>query len=1153
MKRLVSTLGALCALVALIFGLATETLSKDAPGHTRTNRLNKITGTPASTLININNVAGWIKNDGESANNFATGNSGVFFPRGTAAAIFQDGIVWGGRVNDGGSQVLRVGGQTYSSGMVGGRIISPGVAADPNAPDVRIYRVRKNFHTADLTQDAAEVNNVGTLSVSSAQITVVRDQYRADWIAWPASQGAPFYDADGDGAYTPGFNTDGSPKLSPLAGETFDPAKHADEPGIANADQVIWFVCNDLNPGVTNALYGSNPIGLELQVTLWGYDRTDPLANVYFKKFTFIYKGTATTPSNATITDMFVAQWSDPDLGNFGDDFVGCDTSLSMAYVYNSAAVDNQYAAFGLAPPAMGYDFLQGPIVAGAPTDTAVFGLQKRPGFRNLPMTAAFYFSAGGLYTDPPFSYEGAIQWYNLLRGLTPIDGTPFTHPATGSQQTKFWLDGDPVTGSGRVDGVIDGPADRRFGLCSGPITMALGDTQEVVVGVLGGIAANYLQSISVMKNNDVAVQNAYNDLFDLPTAPPSPKLAIVELDQKLILDWGFDDAAVHLSEDFNRKGYTFQGYNLYQLPSASATLSQAIKLGTFDVADGVRTIFDDVFNPSLGIIERIIKQTGTDAGVRRLLEISRDQFRSFPLVNGQRYYFAVTSYGYNPDPTALTHALESSLQIVTAIPQSPKPGDILRSSYGDTIATVVHTGPSDGFVQAIVTDPRVVTGHVYRVVFDTVTGGGTIWHFDNTTTSQRKLQNQVNQSGDELYNTVDGLQIKVFGAPNDTKDIQHVANPSGPLVPLTYAAWGCDFNGWCFPTTLVGPTGPNNPGAVVAFPEADWGGGQWGIHTGGIVSDNSYSGRFVPRVFRNDNFDRFVPYDFELRFTAAGGSAWLAFTSGNVITVPFEIWNIGINTPTDPSDDYRMIPWVNDEDGNNAFNLQQVDHGVSGGDNDPYTDWIYWYNPTNKSPGEAGYQNEFVARGAAYDGTDGAGNDHLEVMARVVLANWNGGSVSDPTWPANVNSVMPATGNIIRIVSTKPNQPFADEFVISTANYAASYSATAAKTDVTKINVFPNPYYGFNRAETSKFARFVTFNHMPQRAEIRVFNLAGALVKSIMKDDNTQFTTWDLTNSSGLPVASGLYIVYVNMPDLGVTKTLKVIVIQEQQFLDFF
>jgi len=127
------------------------------------------------------------------------------------------------------------------------------------------------------------------------------------------------------------------------------------------------------------------------------------------------------------------------------------------------------------------------------------------------------------------------------------------------------------------------------------------------------------------------------------------------------------------------------------------------------------------------------------------------------------------------------------------------------------------------------------------------------------------------------------------------------------------------------------------------------------------------------------------------------------------------------------------------------------------------------------------------------------------------------------------------------------------------------SASFSAAKTEIEKINVFPNPYYGVNRAELTRFQREVKFNHLPAYTKIRVFNLAGILVRTLERritraDDPhspTQFMTWDLTNEDGLPVASGMYIAYLELKDvdgndLG-TKTLKLMIVQEQQYLDSY
>lgn len=1104
----------------------------------------KLTGSgPFATLVNINNVAMWIRHDGFSARNPSTGNSGVYFPRGTSTAIFADGLIWGGNVRDGGSQVLRVGGQTYQVGTVGGRIIVKGVAEDPAGESVRIYRVRRDWETADLRQDAAELAEKALGSVTPAEIEAVRAQYKKDWLEWPWEKGAPYYDRDGDGKYTPDPNG------------KYDPSK--DEPGLADADQVVWFVMNDLNSTQTQSFLGSDPIGLEVQTTLWGYARTDPLGNVIFKKFRYIYKGTSGAAPDSRIEDFYVGQWSDPDLGDYSDDYEGCDTLLSLGYVYNASGEDANYRTFGLKPPAAGYDFLQGPMVDGIAgqdlnkngvddaADYAVFNLQRvGPGKINLPMTSWIYFAAGGTYSDPPFSYVGAGQWYNLLRGLTPVDGTPFVYPGA-TEPTKYWLSGDPITGTGYVDGVIDQPGDRRMMASTGPFTMTLGDTQEVVVALLCGIGTSNLSSVSVLKNVDIAVQRAYDDLFDLPKAPPAPKLKISELDRQLVLDWGSDESAVRATEDFNRKGYTFQGYNVYQLPSASSSFDQAIRLATYDIQDAVRTIYDDVFNVSTGIIERIIKQRGTDSGIKRELVINTDAIRNSPLANGQRYYFAVTAYGYNPSEQALTHALESPLQIVTAVPQAPQPGIRYSTRYGDKVRiTNINPGKkSDGEVTVTVVDPKSITGKPYRVTFENIQttfvyhGTDTVvtpilnWFvIRDTGATADTLRQGVNQGpivvidpgnhddippkygNDFDYPIVDGLFITVKGPP--------------PLINEERTTWtGTEW--W---------TGDYHELAVLGFQLGGPGAAKLNYMATTAYDMTNYLGAV------NSKLDPSEYVDIEFRFGEGGSLTQKAYQyhrgasaieSGSqykylgYVDVPFQVFDV-----SDPNNPRQLNVAWRDQNRNAQW--------------DPNRD----------------LEIIFVAK-STYDGntpttygtTVGSSVDNLVNSGRgrggdvMFIAEWFTG-LDGP----GVEGIRAST---IRI---SPNYVNSSQDVFAfTAPAAPSYSTSTAKADVEKINVFPNPYYGFNKAETNRFQKFVSFNHLPPGDwRIRIFNLAGTLVRyidptSAGQSTTSQFATWDLNNQSGLPVASGIYIAHIEIPKLGAEKILKIVIIQEQQILDFY
>lgn len=157
----------------------------------------------------------------------------------------------------------------------------------------------------------------------------------------------------------------------------------------------------------------------------------------------------------------------------------------------------------------------------------------------------------------------------------------------------------------------------------------------------------------------------------------------------------------------------------------------------------------------------------------------------------------------------------------------------------------------------------------------------------------------------------------------------------------------------------------------------------------------------------------------------------------------------------------------------------------------------------------------------------------------------------AEATWVLVFYGTNYTVGDQLEVDYPNPIQIGVDTYTFKVPS--ATYTVAKAKNDLNAINVFPNPYYGVNSEEINKYNRFVTFTHLPPRATIRVFNLAGVLVQTIVKDDQTQFTRWNLNNQSNLPVASGLYIAYIDMPDLGSTKILKIAIIQEQQILDRF
>ena len=1087
---------------------------------------------PDGTLMNINNISMWIYANGESAFN-PDGDWGVIYPRGTAGVVFADGLIWGGKVKDGSIPEIRVGGQTYGAGTVGGIIASEGV---PVFED-RIWRVRRDYATADLVLDAAEVNQIAVPDVNEGHIDALRAQYRADWREWPAEKGAPFYDAGNDGLYNPEFTTDVDGFQVPVL------YPEADEPGIANADQVVWLAANDLDSTTVLKLYGSPPIGLEMQLTLWGYKRADALGNVIFKQYRLIYKGTENTPLDARIDSMHFAQWSDPDLGSFGDDLVGCDILLDLGYVYNSSTQDQEFGKFNLPPPAVGYDILGGPIVPGS-FNEAIFDLKKRLGFRNLPMTTFAFYGAGGQDSDPTLggNYNGTLQWWNLLRGSRPRPETPpqpWVDPTT-AQITKFRVPGDPVTGIGWIDA---NPGTRRLLFASGPFNLSLGDTNEINIALVGGLGGDRLLSITAMKHYARVAQQTFDNLFEMPKPPPTPSLTATELDGEILLNWSNSQTSVESVEQWREVGFRFEGYNVYQLQSPFPFLVDATKLATFDLKNEVTTIIQPQFDPKSAAVLDVPVQIGTNSGLFRTMLIQRDEIQGFPrpLVNGQEYYFAVTSYSFNPDPQAAIKSLESPPAIVTVKPQWQKPGETLSAVMGDTLPVVHSDGVSDGKVFPVVIDPTKLTGDSYQVIFQG-SDDDRVWHLINSSSGDTLLKDQTNQSGDDNYLIVDGFTPIVMGSPRDFKSFQLVANAAGAIEPPLAAA----FASQGFPT----------PGSADPSPAGQANGQRWAIHTGADAASSAGGARgsysaFLSRSLRGNNFNRVLPFDWEMRFTSRGSWAVKAFRTGELLKVPFELWNIGVNTPDDPSDDYRLIPWFLELSAlgflepDSSYGLTPNDHPASGQDDDPYTQWIYWRIPAehlDNLPGETGYNNYLAAIDTAdVTGYGSYGVDGSEAFARMVLICWNCDDVSDGALDPGV-ARTPEQGTVFRLLTNKFNTA-SDIFTFSTADFAPTFSTEQAREDIKAIKVFPNPYYGLFRFDSGPGDRYVTFTHLPQKAVVRVFTLAGALVRTFTKEDESQFLRWDLLNETGRLVASGVYIVHIEMSELGVSKILKLAV----------
>ena len=107
-------------------------------------------------------------------------------------------------------------------------------------------------------------------------------------------------------------------------------------------------------------------------------------------------------------------------------------------------------------------------------------------------------------------------------------------------------------------------------------------------------------------------------------------------------------------------------------------------------------------------------------------------------------------------------------------------------------------------------------------------------------------------------------------------------------------------------------------------------------------------------------------------------------------------------------------------------------------------------------------------------------------------------------------------------------------------------------KGQLERVNVVPNPYWAYSAYETSYDTPVLKFTHLPNEVTIRIFNLAGQLIKTLRKNDEANELAWNLRNESNLRVASGMYIAHVEAAGIG-AKVLKFAIVQREERLDRF
>jgi hypothetical protein len=132
-----------------------------------------------------------------------------------------------------------------------------------------------------------------------------------------------------------------------------------------------------------------------------------------------------------------------------------------------------------------------------------------------------------------------------------------------------------------------------------------------------------------------------------------------------------------------------------------------------------------------------------------------------------------------------------------------------------------------------------------------------------------------------------------------------------------------------------------------------------------------------------------------------------------------------------------------------------------------------------------------------------------------------------------------PQPGDIYQIKTTKPFKSN-DYFTFSTKS--ASVDNSKAQNELKDISVVPNPYIAAakwekrNLNQTGRGERRIDFINLPAECTIKIYTVAGQLVKTLYKDSspNDGSVSWNLVTDDGMDVAYGLYIYHVDAPRVG-------------------
>lgn len=278
----------------------------------------------------------------------------------------------------------------------------------------------------------------------------------------------------------------------------------------------------------------------------------------------------------------------------------------------------------------------------------------------------------------------------------------------------------------------FDPPLAQNFNIgflfASGPFRLRAGQRERFSLALAFG------DDLHELRTTVRVVQAIYNANYQFATPPPTPTVTAETGDGFVQLTW--DDAAERSFDPIVGIN-DFEGYRIYRATDPEFRDPKIILTGrgTSPVGHGKPIAQFDLIDGKQGYTEKTVEGVayylGNESGLTHT-------WRDTTAVNGQLYYYAVTSYDYGPtipgggftyypseSPISVSRTLRGGLILptnVVAVRPNPKAPGFIRAS---TEAPQRVSGNGTGTVSIqVVNSTLVPDGHVFKLTFHTAEPG---------------------------------------------------------------------------------------------------------------------------------------------------------------------------------------------------------------------------------------------------------------------------------------------------------------------------------------------------------------------------------------------------------------------------------------------